>query len=205
MDTLAQLSDVEDRYDGTIATADQPRVLKKLADASAVVRRFTRQQFTKSQTTERIRPVGYKLKLPQAPVVSVDSVAIVDVLQQGNLLPLPIAAWLWDGGQEIWLGMGAVINLAEDVVDWFRTSTPLISVTYTHGYDTVPDVVVAVVCSMVIRTLDVPGSTAMQSQTVGPFGYRLSQAAQDGIMALSSSEQTLLRDFRRQGATMELR
>jgi hypothetical protein len=136
----------------------------------------------------------------------VDAVAVVDVLQQGNLLPIPLAAWLWDGGQEIWLGqMDAVINLAEDVLDLFRDTTPLISVTYTHGYETVPDIVVAVVCSMVLRTLDLPGSTAVQSQTVGPFGYRLSPAAQDGIMSLSPSEQVLLKDFRRQGTTMELR
>lgn len=203
---LAALADVQARYPTTIPTADEPRVQQLLADASAVVRTWTRQQFTQQQTTERIRPIGNKVLLPQRPVVSVDSVAIVDVLQPNNLLPIPVAAWLWDGGSELWLGqMDIVVNLPEDVLDLFRYQTPLLQVAYTHGYAQVPDVAVAVTCSMTIRAYDLPGTSGMQAQNVGPFGYRLSAAGQDGILALSDSEKALLAPYRRQAATVELR
>ncbi|MBA8925936.1 hypothetical protein BC739_003135 [Kutzneria viridogrisea] len=177
-----------------------------LGDASAVIRQHTRQAFTRAQTTERIRPIGDKAVLPQHPVISVDSVAVVDPLQANNLLPIPLAAWLWDGGQELWLGqMGTVINLPEDTLDLFQFATPLLQVTYTHGWDTIPDIVKAVTCSMVLRSLDLPGPGGIASQTVGPFGYRLSSVAQDGILALSTSEQAMLAPYRRQAVSVELR
>jgi hypothetical protein len=206
VDPLATVADVQARYPATLSTADQARVQALLADASSVVRRFTRQQFTSSQTTDRVRPIGYKARLPQRPVVSVTSVAIVDALQPGNLLPIPFAAWLWDGGDEIWLGqMDTVVNLPEDVLDLYRYNTPLIQVDYTHGYARVPDVVVAVACSMVLRNFDLPGAQGVASQQVGPFGYRLSTTGQDGILALSDSEKAALAPYRRQLATVELR
>lgn len=206
MDPLASLADLQARYAGQIAVADQPRVMTLLADASAVVRAFTRQQFTAASTVERIRPVGYKVRLPQKPVVSVTSVSVVDALLPGGLFRIPLGAWLWDGGQEVWLGQGAaVINLAEDVLDLFATTTPMVEVAYAHGYSTIPDVAVAVTCSMVLRTMDLPGVSGMASQNAGPFGYRLSTAGMDGILALSPSEQLLLKPFRSQSATVEMR
>lgn len=206
VDPLASLYDVQARYPVAISTSDQPRVQQMLVDASAVVRSFTRQQFTWSQSTDRVRPIGHKLILPQKPVVSVDAVAIVDVLQAGNLLPIPLSAWVWDGGQEIWLGqMDVVVNLPEDVLDLYRHNTPLLQVTYTHGYAVVPDDVRAVVCNMVIRTLDLPGVGGAQSQMVGPYSYRLSNTGMDGILALSDSEQKMLTRYRRKGRTVELR
>jgi hypothetical protein len=203
---LATLDDLESRYLGTIASADQPRVLSLLADASAVVRRYTRQQFTKAQTTERIRPVGYKLILPQRPVISVDSISVVDAYQQGQVLPIPLGAALWDGGQELWFGQtNTVINLPEEVLALWEYATPLIQVVYTHGYDQSPDIVIAVVCSMVLRAVDLPSASGMQSQSVGPFRYQLSATAQDGIMSLTASERESLDEFRTKVHTVELR
>lgn len=207
MDPLATLDDLESRYLGTIDSADQPRVLSLLADASAVVRRYTRQQFTKAQTTERIRPVGYRLILPQRPVISVDSIGVVDAYQQGQVLPIPLGAALWDGGQELWFGQtNSVINLPEEVLALWEYATPLVEVVYTHGYEQSPDIVVAVVCSMVLRAVDLPSASGMQSQSVGPFRYQLSATAQDGIMSLTASERESLDVFRANKIrTVELR
>jgi hypothetical protein len=203
---LATVADVQARYPATLSTADQARVQALLGDASSVIRAYTRQQFTSSQTTDRIRPIGSKALLPQRPVVSVDAVAIVDVLQANNLLPIPLSAWIWDGGSEIWLGqMDVVLNLPEDVLDLYRYNTPLLQVTYTHGYAAIPDAVVAVTCSMVLRNFDLPGAQGVASQQVGPYGYRLSPTGQDGILALSDSERAALAPYRRQLATVELR
>lgn len=206
MDPLATVDDIQARYPATLSAPDRLRVQALLADASAVIRTFARQQFTQSQATDRVRPIGFKAVLPQRPVVSVQSVAIVDVLQPNNLLPLPFAAWLWDGGNELWLGqMDVVANMPEDVLDLYRYNTPLIQVDYTHGYATIPDPVVAVACSMVLRNFDLPGAQGVASQQVGPYGYRLSTTGQDGILALSDSEKAALAPYRRQLATVELR
>ncbi|SRR5437763_3397476 len=206
MSALASTADVESRYPGEMSADNLARLPALLDDASAVVRSYTRQQFTTATTTERIRPIGQTVKLPQKPVTAVNTVSLVDTLQSGNLLALPLGAWMWDGGQEVWIGgANVVINLPDDVSQLLQYQVPLVEVNYTHGYTTVPAEVVAVVCSMVIRFVDVPGPTGMQSQTVGPYGYRLSTTAQEGILSLTASEMRVLAPYRRSATTVELR
>ncbi|HEX5119848.1 MAG TPA: hypothetical protein VFW65_32075 [Pseudonocardiaceae bacterium] len=206
MEPLATLDDVTARYPGTLTQDQQGRAAALLTDASTVVRSFTRQQFTAGASTERIRPIGERLYLRQSPVVSVDAVAVVDVLATSGLLTLPLGAWMWDGGQEIWIGaLNVVINLPDDIAELLEYEVPLVQVTYTHGYDTIPDPVISVVCSVVVRALDIPGPTGIVSQTVGGLSYRLSPAAQDGVLGLTDAERCLLAPYRRPASTVELR
>jgi hypothetical protein len=203
---LALPTDVTNRYAGSLTTEDTTRVPALLADASAVVRSFTRQQFAAATTTERIRPIGSRVRLRQSPVTAVGSLAIVDPLQDGELLVLPVGVWMWDGGQEIWLGeISPVINVPDEATLLLRYGTPLVQVSYTHGYPTVPDDVVTVVCSMVIRTLDTPGPTSMVMSTVDGLTYKLGGTAQDGVLGLTPSEQRVLAPYRRTATTVELR
>lgn len=198
---LAEVTDVADRFPA-LASDQETRVQSLLADASAVVRSYTKQGFTKTQTVARIRPIGGRLRLPQRPVVSVDSVKVFDYNE--NLVT--IAGWMWDGGNEIWLLVGeVVINLAEGLRDLFRYNTPLCQVTYTHGYDETPDDIVTVVCGMVARALATPGYGSVQSQTAGPFSQRLSSAAIDGIAALTDADRRILNGYGPRAATVELR
>lgn len=206
MDPLATLADFTARYAGTLTTDMQARATALLADASTVVRTYTRQQFDLATTVERIRPIGDRVYLHQAPVADVSAVSLVDTLQSGNLLSLPMGAWMWDGGQEVWLGaLNTVINLPDDITDLLQYQVPLVEITYTHGYDTNPDAVVTVVCSITGRALDLPGPTGIASQTVGALSYRLSAAAQDGILGLTDSERCMLAPYRRPATTLELR
>jgi hypothetical protein len=206
MPALASVDDIQARYPGNLAADALTRIAALLDDASAVVRSYTRQQFTQSQTTTRIRPVGHKVILAQRPVTSVDTVSLVDSLQPGGLIALPVGSWMWDGGAELWIGgLDVVVNLPDEVTQLLRYEIPLIEVTYTHGYAEVPADVVSVVCSMVARVIDIPGPVGMQYQTVGPFGYRLSATAQEGILSLTPSEQRVLDVYRRKTRTVELR
>src|SRR5437764_10250383 len=94
---LATLDDVKARYP---VPADQDdRVTTLLTDASAVVTSYTRNDFTLTDTIARIRPIGGRIILPQRPVVSVNSIKVIDYNE--NLITL--AGWMWDGGQEVWL------------------------------------------------------------------------------------------------------
>lgn len=206
MNPLARIDDVASRYSGTLTDDQIPRVATLLADASTVVRSYTRKTFTVATTTENIRPVGDRIRLRQTPVTAVSAVGIVNTLQSGNLLALPLGAWIWDGGEEIWIGaINTVINLPDDVSHLLQYQTPLMQVTWSHGYATVPDGVVTVVCSMVCRVLDTPGPTSAPSTTVGALSYRLSTTAQDGVMGLTDGELRMLTPYRRSGTTVELR
>lgn len=206
MDPLAALGDVAARYPGTLTGDQVARVPGLLADASTVVRGYTRQQFTPAETTENIRPIGDRVRLRQSPVTAVSAVSLVDTFIDGGLILLPMGAWMFDGGQEVWLGaISSVINLPDDLTELLQYQTPLIQVTYSHGYDVMPDPVVTVVCSMVIRALDIPGPVAVASSTVGSISYRLGTAAQDGILGLSASEMRMLTPYRRVATTVELR
>lgn len=200
MDPLASLADVQARY--PVSPDQEARVGTLLADASTVVRSYTRTDFTVTDTVARIRPIGGRIILPQRPVVAVNSVKVFDYNE--NLIV--IVGWMWDGGQEIWLLAGeVVINLAEGLRDLLRYNTPLCQVDYTHGYDAVPSDIVTVVCGMVIRALATPGYGSVQSQTAGPFSQRLSPAAVDGIVGLTASDRAILNGYRTSARTLELR
>lgn len=199
---LAIVDDVQARLPATF-TIETARATVLIKDASSVVRKYTKQDFTLGQTTEEIRPIGYRLKLTQEPVISVDGVS-VRLPMQATLQPFP--AWWWPGGDEVWLLSGdQVINLAEEVQYALRWMTPMMYVKYTHGYDVTPDDVTAVVCSMVIRTLTAPGLGGVVSESVGEYSYRLSDAAAQGTMAMTEAEKEALKHYRPKPRSAELR
>jgi hypothetical protein len=200
------VDDVTARYQGTLSADNLARLPALIADASTVVTSFTRQQFVSATTTERIRPIGDRVRLRQAPVASVGTVAMVDTLTTGNVIAFPIGAWIWDGGQEIWIGgLRTVINIPEALTHFLEFQIPLMEVTYTHGYTQIPDAVVTVICAMVIRYIGIPASTGMPVNRVGEVEYRLSLPAQEGLLGLTDSEMRLLAPYRRPGTTVELR
>lgn len=200
---LAQLSDVEARLPSSMAI-EAVRANSLLNDASAVVRSYTKQSFTISQTTDKVRPIGYKVKLNKKPIRSVDTLALI-VANGGD--PVPFVGWWWDGSDEVWLTTGdQIINLSEEMLFNMQHRTPTIFVTYTHGYDTVPDDVVGVVCSIVIRILTAPSLGGVISEGVGEYNYRLSDAAAQGVMALTEAEKEILKQYRPKGkGALELR
>lgn len=201
---LAGVSDVTDRLP-TSLTVEEKRVASLIIDASATIRRYTKQLFTLQQTTKGIRPVGNKIKLPQKPVISVDGIT---VQLPNSLTSATIPGWYWDGSsQEIWLtDGGSIINLAEELVFALEWQTPTCMVTYTHGYAIIPDDVIGVVCSMVTRLVTAPGLGGVISETVGEYSYRLSDAAAQGPMALTDAEKKVLDDYRpKKVNTAELR
>lgn len=204
--SLPPLASVDDIVVRVPSAVDVPvdRTTALIADASAVVRSFTRQQFTVSQTTDRIRPIGYRVRLPQRPVVSVDGLSL---LLLNNVVPQPFPGWWWDGSDEVWLVTGdQVINLAEELQFALRWQTPICLVQYTHGYTTTPDDVVTVIGSMVTRALGAPGMGGVVQEGAGQFTYRISDVAAQGVVALNDAEKEILKRYRPyRNATAELR
>jgi hypothetical protein len=183
---------------------ENARAIALIADASATARRISKQDFTVNQSTVGIRPVGYRLILPQRPVISVDSIAI-RLPNSSSLVTIP--GWYWDGSDEVWLtDGGSIINLAEEVLFALQWQSPMCFTTYTHGYTSIPDDIVGVVCSMVIRILTAPGLGGVISETVGEYSYRLSDAAAQGTMGVTDAEKKILESYLpRRTSTAELR
>jgi hypothetical protein len=200
---LVSVADVTDRLPSTV-TVEERRVAALIADASATARRISKQEFTIRQSTVGIRPIGYKLRLPQSPVISVDEISI---RLPNSPATVTIPGWYWDGSDEVWLTEGgSIINLAEELLFALQWQTPLCLTTYTHGYTETPDDVVGVVCSMVNRIITAPGLGGVISETVGEYSYRLSDAAAQGTMGLTEAETKILRSYiPRKTSTAELR
>lgn len=195
---LVLVSDVTDRLPSTL-NIDENRVRKLIQDASAAVRRFSKNNFSIVTSTTGIRPIGGKIKLPQRPVLSVDNISI---RLPNSLTESTIPGWYWDGSDEVWLtDGGSVINLAEELLFVMEWQTPECQVTYQHGYAEVPDDVIGVVCSMVTRIITAPGLGGVISETVGEYSYRLSDAAAQGPMSLTDAEEKILKSFRPKGTT----
>ena len=203
MKPLASVNDVLFRlpdYD-SFDQSNQQRLLTMLTDASAVVRRYTRQSFTMEQTTERMPSVGNKVKLVKSPVVSVDD---VKVFVNNQLYPAP--AWIWSGLDELWLaGPGDVVNAAEIVNDFLAYSNPVAQVTYTHGYLEVPDDIVAVTAGLVARGMTTPSLGGIDRESAGDYSYGLSRTSALGPLALNDSDKEILKPYRRGGFSMQLR
>jgi len=200
---LVSVGDVINRLPSSISV-DENRVSQLIRDASAAVRRFTKQDFTVITETQGIRPVGGKIKLPQRPVLAINNIS---VRLPNSLTESTIPGWYWDGSDEVWLtDGGSIVNLAEEllfVMDW---QTPECRVNYTHGYDEVPDDVIGVICSMVTRIVTAPGLGGVISESVGEYTYRLSDAAAQGPMSLTQAEKDALASYRpRRTSTIELR
>ena len=200
---LVVTSDVTDRLPTSVSVEDV-RVRALITDASATIRRISKQDFTVNQSTVGIRPIGYKLVLPQRPVISVDNIAI-RLPNSSSLVTIP--GWYWDGSDEVWLtDGGSIINLAEEVLFAMQWQTPTCFTTYTHGYTIIPDDIVGVACSMVIRILTAPGLGGVISETVGEYSYRLSDAAAQGTMGVTDAEKKILESYLpRRTSTAELR
>jgi len=209
-DLLANVTDLIYRMPA-LTEAQLSRAPALLADASTKIRAYTRQHISLVDDDEMLlRPVGVELRLPQRPVVDVTEVVAVG---WGGLpdLTLPVGTWGWDGldivnvrplSSEWW------INLPEA---WAEGDGPnTFRVTNSHGYDPVPDDVVAVACSMVLRVLTSPSAVeGLTSERIGQYSYQMGQFAGGGTagssVRLSEDDKTDLARYRRKATTIQMR
>jgi hypothetical protein len=182
--------------------ADQlPAAATALANASTAVRAYTRRKFTLDSYTTRLRAKGHWILLPQRPVVSVESLS---VMVWGNLTPT--VGWVWDGLDRIWVGgIGTVINLPEEIIQAIEFGVTVAEVSYTAGYQLVPDDVVAVTAGLAARAMSIPAGGVVSSQTAGPFSQTVAGWAQGGPLALSDADKVILRQYKRPSASIEMR
>ena len=195
MAALATVTDVEVRLGRTFDAEEAARVSALLDDASAAVRAYTGQEFDLVADDEvRLRARNGAVKLPQRPVVAVSAVANVD----GDTVTHD-----WDSSDVVYLsGLNPLIRFD---VEPFRSRDPWVDVTYTHGYATVPDDIVAVVCQIVGRAFGRPAdATAVTQESIGGYSYSIGGAAAQGPLGLMAAEREVLDRYRRPIGTIRV-
>lgn len=211
MDPLATVEDLEARLGRELTDEERARAAALLADASALIRGFTGQDFTLvAGDVVTLRPVGTVVRLPQRPVQAVTRVVAVGGSDAVPDITLPPGSWTWDGLDKVdvwppdtsWL-----LSLPEAWADgWGAVDT--YRITYDHGYAEVPPDVVAVVCAMVLRTLLAPSPVAgMVSERIGQYNYQLQQSTGSvgASVLMTQADRDALRRYRRAATTIQTR
>lgn len=140
-----------------------------LLRASTRVRSFTGQQVSAGSSTVTLR--GPISRLPQRPVVDVASVQDED----GNDV-------------DFTLGAGGIIEAA--------SSSGILEVAYTHGYDDdeIPDEIVEIVCTIAARLGNVDPALAggVQQEQSGSASQTFGMDSFRGLSSLTSEEKAVL-------------
>ena len=186
MTSLASTDALETRLGRTLSTTESDRAEALLADASAAIRHYTGQQFDLATTTDRLWVRRNRVLLPQRPVNDVTAVTGTDGAD---------VTYLWHGAgfDHLYLGTTTLVTTTTQ-----RRTHAVVDVTYSHGYDQVPDDVIAVCCSVALRTFGVePDSTGMQSENIEGYSYTLGTVAAAGSAGLLPEEKRALDVYRR--------
>lgn len=208
MDPLATQQDLEDRLGRDLTDDEQARAAALLRGASARVRGYTRRIFTPvTDDVIVLRPIGDTVRLPQRPVTDVASVY---ALARDGSQDTELSGWVFDGIDKIDLGCASPTNPATAPLWWWHTGPDAYQVTYSHGDEEVPDLVVDVVCSIVLRTLLAPSMAAgMVSERIGAYNYQLQQGSgsSGAAVRMTRDDQDILDQagYRRRVGTIQTR
>lgn len=190
LNPLAAVSDVEDRLGRTLSSGDTDRMFTLLRDASAKVRSFTSQEITQRESTDRIRVTARDghIRLPQYPVVSVTSALSVE---SGIAIP-----YFWDGIALWGWGRFPQSNISAPLYNRARRHGIVVDVTYTHGYNPVPDELIALVCQVAARAFGLPpDQSGITQESMEGYTYSLGSAAAAGGLGLLPAEKEVLTDY----------
>lgn len=205
MADLITESDLTDRLGRPLTATEQARAPALMADASAAVRSWTRQEFEQRLGDQVVlRPVANHLRLPQRPVLDVQQVAIIDCDgQPGD----PITGWCWDGSDKVRITGSSIKGIADPWWPW-NTVPETFEVVYDHGYSAVPADVVAVTAGVVLRVLSAPSqSEGMVSERIGQYFYQMQQGMGSAglTVRLTQADKDALARYRRTASTIQLR
>ncbi|MFJ4785153.1 hypothetical protein [Streptomyces sp. NPDC088794] len=167
------MTNLSDRLGRPLTSGEETRGQALLADASAKVRSYTKQSFTRTDNESVVvRAQQGEIRLPQRPVLSVASVVAIGA---GGAPDLPVVGWFWDGLDIIRVSADSPsINLPERWYDEDVDAYPgTYRVVYSHGAVQVPDDIIGIVARMALRTLTAPTMAGgVTGETIGPYAYR---------------------------------
>lgn len=158
---------------------------RAVTEATAAIRNYCKQYIELVEDDEHtfdVRPARWNLLLPELPVVEVSTVVEDDeTLTADDDYELGEYGQLWRVGRR------------------WAAGTQIVTVTYTHGYETIPDDVVAV-CTRAasrayqagLRAEDALGVPGVASKSLGDFSVSFATEGSEGVMGASAARMLLL-------------
>jgi hypothetical protein len=206
---LATPEDIVARLGRNLNQVEIARVDSLLRDGSAIIRRYCREDFAwYDNDVITIKSDKGVIKIPHRPI---ESIAEVVALSGMTGIPdIPVTWYIFDGIDQITIpgpAYSGIINLPEIWYDssyWLGTS---FRVTDSHGYHSVPDDVMAVLCTAIISELSTPTMSAtLASESIGAYSYSMRRTSGAGLSAAlaDAGMRTTLSDYRMTAGTISL-
>lgn len=155
---------------GTPSTDVQTQIQMAVDMASAEVRAYTDQFLSQQTETISLRPlsgVSGQIVLPQYPVTAVPAITV-----EGQALTENI--------DYAWSDRGVVTFRGSVCIGWVTGLPPLVTITYTHGYNPLPADIAEIVLGSAKRYIDAPSDQVVESETLGSWSVKYSTVA-DGL------------------------
>jgi hypothetical protein len=195
---LATSTDVVARLGRPLNSVESQRIAALLTDGSAFIRRYCRKDFLNHPgDILKLRAGRGIIKIPYRPVQAVNSVTALSGTV--GVPDINVTWYTWDNIDEITVpdpASSGIINLPEIWYDigWYSET---FRVNVDHGFVTVPDEVISVLCTAVIAMLTSPTQAGgVVGETVGSYSYRLQRSGGGISAALKDADLTALDDFR---------
>ena len=190
MANFATVADVENFLQVEVPAEKVDSVERALTEATAAIRNYCRQHLSRvvGDTVKLDAPNGPKLFLPELPVVEVTAVVLGDETLMDE--------------DDYWLSQGGILHRL-DGRRWDLTGN-YVEVTYTHGYDPIPDDIVAVatraasrVYQAGLRAEDSGAILGIASKSLGDFSVSFTPETAgggvgEGVMGASAARMLLL-------------
>lgn len=186
MADFCTVQDVAEFLQIEISDADKVASCQRaVTEATAAIRNYCKQYIELQEDDEYtfdIRPARWNLLLPELPVVEVSSVVEDDeTLTVDDDYELGNYGQLWRVGRR------------------WAAGTQIVTVVYSHGYETIPDDVVAV-CTRAasrayqagLRAEDAAGVPGVASKSLGDYAVSFATEGTEGVMGASAARMLLL-------------
>ena len=186
MGDFCTVADVADFLQLDISDADKAASCQRaITEATAAIRNYCRQYIEvveDDEVTFDVRPARWNLLLPELPVLEVSA-----VVEDDETLTVDDDYQLGEHGQ-LWR-----------VDRRWAAGVQIVTVTYSHGYDPLPDDVVAV-CTRAasrayqagLRAADSDGIPGVASKSLGDFAVSFAGEGSEGVMGASAARMLLL-------------
>jgi len=209
--SLANQADIEARLGRTLNPTEAARVNALLADASAIIRRYCREDFIwYSGDSVTLTGDGGIINMGLWKPISV--ITSVTALSGFPSVPnLPVTWYVFDGVSQISVPApqyAGIINLPEvwyEETFWWGNSFKIAG---DHGYHQTPDDVMSVLCPAIVSELSTPTQSAtLMSESIGAYSYSMRRTSGAGLSAAltDAGMKTVLSDYRQTRGTMKVR
>lgn len=206
---FASSDDLAARLGVTFTDAEAARADLLLQRATGIIQRETKQTIALVTGDVYTRPGDYssRVRLPERPVVSVSSVVLNGVAMGiGPDDPAGENCYL-DRDELVRLNWNAVIQDSSFGLPWAGFGFPWwdLVVTYTHGWETIPEPAPTVCLEAVVRVWVNPGSVARQTMGNVQTVYDNMRFSPTGLVLTDDERNALNEVFRRHQNSSALR